>query len=120
MAGFFDDNVEPVGLLEFRSNAYREMTVAGFEKEGTPIALVWYNDRIPDDNFIWDIVSLRIKGRNFRDPVCVEMISGKVFGINEPDWENDGEDVIFKKLPVWDSVMMIAERSKVGLGERPE
>ena len=58
---------------------------------------------------------MTVRGRNYKDPVYVEMISGKVFEIDETDWENKGDDVVFKKLPVWDSVMMIAERSKVEL-----
>lgn len=115
MAAFFDDKVKAEGELDYSSNAYRKMTVAGFEKEGTPVALVWYKDRIPDDNFEWDIVSLTIKGKNYRDPVYVEMISGKVYEIDKSDWENKGDNVVFKKLPVWDSVTMIAERSKVPL-----
>ena len=52
---------------------------------------------------------------NKRYPVYVEMISGKVYEIDKSDWENKGDDVVFKKLPVWDSVTMIAERSKVPL-----
>jgi polysaccharide biosynthesis protein PslG len=120
MVSFFDDTVQPIGELEYSSNAYRKMTVAGFQKDNTPVVLVWYNDRIPDDDLKWDLVNLTIRGRNYKDPVYVEMISGKVFEIDKPDWENKGEDVVFKKLPVWDSVMMIAERSKVEFGEKPE
>ncbi len=117
MASFFDDTVEPVGELEYTSNAYRKLTVAGFKKEGTPIALVWYKDPVPDDDMKWDLVTLTVKNTNFKDPIYVEMVSGKVFEINQSDWENKGTDIVFKKLPVWDSVVMIAERSEVQVKE---
>jgi hypothetical protein len=113
MAGFFDDTVEPTGILEYSSNAYRKLTVAGFKKEETPVALLWYNDQIPGDEMKWDLITLTIKNTNFKDPVYVEIVSGKVFEIESTDWENKGGDVVLRKLPVWDCVIMIAERSKV-------
>ena len=115
MVSFFDDTVEATGEMEYTSNAYRKMTVAGFRKEGNPVALVWYKDQIPGDELKWDLVSLTVKEMNFKDPVYVEMISGKVYEINKSDWENKGVDVVLKNLPVWDSVVMIAERSQVKL-----
>ena len=115
MAGFFDDLVVPAGEVEHTSNAYRKITVAGFNKQETPVRLIWYNDRIPDDKLEWDLVNITIKGTSFKDPVYVEMISGKVFDINSADWENRGKDVVLRNLPVWDSVIMIAERAQVSL-----
>ena len=91
------------------------MTVAGFEKEGSPVVLIWQKDRIPGDDFNWDLTQITIDGVNFNDPVYVEMISGKVYEIGKADWENKGTDLVLKNLPVWDSVMMIAERSHVEL-----
>jgi len=113
MVSFFDDTVEAIGEMEYTSNAYRKMTVAGFRKEGNPVALVWYKDQIPGDELNWDLVSLTVKKMNFKDPVYVEMISGKVYEIDKLDWENKGADVVLKNLPVWDSVVMITERSQV-------
>ena len=115
MAGFFDDTVDAEGMLEFETNAYREITVAGFKKEESPVVLLWYHDRIPDDELQWDAVGLTIQNTNFNDPVYVEMISGKVFEIDKSDWENSGKDLRFKKLPVWDSVIMIVERNQISL-----
>jgi len=113
MVNFFDDTVDPVGELEYVSNAYRKMTVAGFRKGDSPVALVWYKDQVPGDELKWDLVGLTIREVNFKDPVYVEMISGKVYDIDESDWENRGNDVELKRLPVWDSVVMIAERANV-------
>jgi hypothetical protein len=115
MVSFFDDSVKPVGELKYSSNAYRELSVAGFKKNNSPLALIWYKDQIPGDEMKWDIVTLTIKNDNFQDPVVVEMISGKVYEIDRSDWENKGKDVVFKNLPVWDSVMMIAERSQISM-----
>jgi polysaccharide biosynthesis protein PslG len=115
MFGFFDDMVESVGIMSYESNSSRMMTVAGFKKEGTSVALIWYKDQIPGDNLKWDLVNISIKGMSFTDPVYVDMITGKVYEIDKTAMKNKGDDVLFKKLPVWDSPIMIAERSQVKL-----
>ncbi|MBD0777813.1 glycoside hydrolase [Maribacter sp. ANRC-HE7] len=115
MASFFDDSVIAVGELEYDSNSYRKLTVAGFKKENTSAVLAWYSDRIPDDELKWDIIHLDIKDTRFKDPVYVEVISGKVYEIAKSDWEVNGEDTKFKNLPMWDSPVMIAERQEVDL-----
>jgi hypothetical protein len=119
MVSVFDDSVVPEGALNFTSNWPREMTIARFKKGNHPIVLLWFKDRIPDDEFKWDLVNLTLKDVNFSDPVYVEMISGKVYEIGKTDWENKGPDVVLRNLPVWDSVMMIAERSQVNLKSDP-
>jgi len=125
LAGFFDDKVKPVGLLKGTSSCPREITVPGFEKEGTSVGLLWYGDKIPSDALKWDPVDLTIQGASFRDPLYVEMITGKVHELDRSSRRKDPKAVSFTKLPVWDSPMMIVERSKVDLkrprsGPRPQ
>ncbi len=115
MVGFFDDAVKPVGELEYDSTSPRKMTVAGFQKEGTSVVLVWYKDQIPSDELKWDPIDLTIKKATFKDPVYVEMITGKVYEIDKSNWKAQGDGVVFKQLPVWDSPMMIAERTQVAM-----
>jgi hypothetical protein len=113
MASFFDDTVIAMGELEYQSNSSRGITVAGFKKEETPVVLIWYKDQIPSDNIEWDPVDIEIKGTNFIDPVYVEMITGKVYEIDKASFKTNGGDVKFESLPLWDSPIMIAERSQV-------
>jgi hypothetical protein len=55
------------------------------------------------------------KARQLRRKPYVEMITGKVCEIDQSNWKNDGPHIRFEKLPVWDSPVMIAERSLVEL-----
>ncbi|HYW77961.1 MAG TPA: hypothetical protein VE890_00220, partial [Thermoguttaceae bacterium] len=41
MMNFFDDAVSPVGILQYESDSPRKITVAGFNKAGTSVALLW-------------------------------------------------------------------------------
>lgn len=115
MASYFDDSADALGELKYESNTSRKMTVAGFEKKGIPVALIWYKDQIPGDDLKWDLVDVKIKSVTFTDPVYVEMISGKVFEIDKSKVKNKGGDTVFEKLPVWDSPIMISERSEIDL-----
>ncbi len=113
MASFFDYSVEPKGMIDYYSNTSRSLTVAGFEKDKSPVVLLWYDDQIPTDDLKWDNLSLTMKNINFKDPVYVEMITGKVFDLPKQSWSNEGENVRFERLFVWDSPMMLVEREQV-------
>ena len=115
MMSFFDDAVKPVGILEYESNSPRTLTVAGFEKAGTSVALLWYSDEVPSDDLTWDKVDVTIKGVTFQDPVYVEMITGKVFELDKSAWKTEGGNTTLTQLPMWDSPMMLAERAQVDL-----
>jgi len=116
MVSFFDDEVTAIGEMEHSSDSPRKMSVAGFEKKGKPVVLVWYNDQTPSDELTWDLVSLTIRNAGFNDPVYVEMITGKVYELEKPNITRNGNDTMFRNLPVWDSPVMIADRDLVELG----
>ncbi len=118
MVSFFDDMVRPVGLSDYKSDSERKITVASFKKEEYPVILLWYSDQIPSDDLKWDTVNLTVNGVTFNDPVYVEMITGRVYEIDRSNVKCKGGNVMFKKLPVWDSPIMITERQLVNL--KPE
>ena len=115
MMTFFDDAVKAVGLLECETVAKRKPTVAGFEKAGTPVALLWYGDRVPSGELVWEPADLTIKGAAFKAPVYVEMITGKVFELAAGSWTSEGGNTRLAQVPLWDSPVMLAERAQVPL-----
>jgi len=115
MTAFFDNAVQPTGLLAYETGLKRTLEVAGFEKAGTPAVLLWYNDQVPGDALTFDSVALRVKGVTFKDPVYVEMITGKVYELEAGSWSVAAGDTSFKQLPVWDSPILLAERGQVPL-----
>ena len=85
-----DDAIKPVGMLEYESNSPRKLTVAAFEKARTSVALGWYTDQVPRDELAWDRITVTVKGVTFRNPVCVEMITGKVYELDKSAWTSAG------------------------------
>ena len=136
MFSFFDDGVKPVGsvqagfqVLESRmpqfdppscdrpsTNAVpRQVAVARFEKAGTPVLLVWYAHRIPSDALVFDTVRFSTPGVAFRDPVWMDMITGRVYEIDAKDFETRDGTTVFTRLPLWDSPILLVERGQVEL-----
>ena len=115
LTAFFDHAVVPTGLLAYESDTQRKMEVAGFKKNDLALVLAWFNDRKPDDTLAWEPIKLTIKGIVFKDPVYVEMITGRVFELSHETWRVVGDNTEFAQLPMWDSPVMLVERTQVQL-----
>ena len=103
-----------VGHLNHESNTPRRLTVAGIErqKDGTLVgAVVWQNDRIPSDNLAFEPIELWIEGLSLKDPVLIEMITGRIYALPKYHGHSSDGRMKFTGLPVWDSPVVILERS---------
>ncbi|MDO5580740.1 MAG: glycoside hydrolase [Planctomycetia bacterium] len=115
--GYFDDTVEPVEFAKYQASIDRPITIGRFEKNKTPILVIWFGDEIPSDSLQWDKVNLTVNGVSFKDPVYVELISGKILSLDKI-WKSSKENAEFKSLPVWDSPMMIVERDQIKIFDK--
>ncbi len=112
--GFFDSTVKPVEVAEINASTNRLVTVGKFDKGGTSILVLWYGDKIPSDDVCWDKIDLTVKKVTFKDPVYIELITGKVYNIDaKASWKSVDGTTTFKGLPVWDCPMMVVERDQI-------
>lgn len=49
----------------------------------------------------------------FKEPVYVDMVSGKIYEFSKENWENKEGGSVFRKLPIYDSVILIAEKALI-------
>lgn len=115
--GFFDDTVEPVEFAKYQSNTERPITIARFQKSKSPVLVIWYGDQIPSNSLSWDKVDLTIEGVSFKNPVFVELVTGKILSLDKI-WNSDNGKTTFKSLPVWDSPIMILEKNQIDIREK--
>ena len=113
LVNVLDGSVSSTGFLDYTAHTLRKISVAGIKNDQLFGVLLWYNDRIPSDDLKRDLVDITIKGISFKDPVYVEMITGKVYEIPRYNRRIIDNDTKFQDLPLWDSPVMIAERSQV-------
>lgn len=108
-----DSTFLPQGLLQYMTNGTRSLTVAGFEKKNKQMVAFWFDDKIPTDEWVFVERELFVEAVRFKRPMLVNLLTGKVYKIEVADWKTDARGTFFKKLPVWDSPMLIVEKSQV-------
>lgn len=126
MVNLFGGELRPAGRLGFQTNTPRRLTVAGIEDGGEKCvgALVWQSDRVPGSSLLFEPVELWIEGLALRDPVLVELITGRIYALPKYHGSTGGGRMKFTGLPLWDSPVAIIERSALPagtetLGNRP-
>ena len=111
----FDDTVKGEGIVPCtcrmvewadanERGCRRTFTAAKFSKGGLPIVALWQSDRIPGDSRSFDRASVAIPGVAFKEPVWVDLVTGRVCAL-------DG----FDRVPVWDAPVLIAERKAIDI-----
>lgn len=115
MVNLLHRGMKPAGRLEHRANTAREIAVAGIADAEDKLvgAMYWYSDRIPGDALTWDGVELSVEGLSLSDPVLVEPVTGRVYALPLPHGSRIGGRMKLTGLPVWDSPMLLLERSAV-------
>ncbi len=104
------------GRLACRANTARETVVVGIRRNDRTVgAMVWLSDRVPGDEQQWEEIELTIESLSLKDPVLVEPITGRVFALPVLHGSRIGGRMKFTGLPVWDSPMLLLERSAVTL-----
>ncbi len=80
-------------------------------EKGGHIVTLWRSDANPGAKPEIEAVGLSLPGVRFTEPVWVEMLSGKVYAIDPLLWSQKDDEAEFRKLPVFDSPILIAEQA---------
>ena len=119
----FDDEALPTGVAEDlpaeitrradpRETGARTLTRASFARFGQTLHLFWYSDKRPSNSLEFDRVTLRVPG-GLRNPVWVDMITGRIGEIDPRDVRQEGGETVLTNLPMWDSPVLVANRTVV-------
>lgn len=105
----FDDTL--VRVKDFAASA-PQLALCAYRKNGSgaPVVAVWRNDAKPVDPDQTAPVDLVLTGLHFKNPVYVDLLSGKVYALPKP---SDG--FTFKQVPIYDSPILIAEKSAIAI-----
>lgn len=75
--------------------------------------MMWFDDQIPSDQLSWDNIELQIQDLEIKDPVLVDIITGRVYDVNKQTYRNVGGDLKLRNFPIWDSPMLLIERDSL-------
>jgi hypothetical protein len=130
VASVFDDNLIRIKHLEdthntnatlkkdevkFNSGTDRSIAIFGYEHKITKkqVFTIWNKEYIPLNTNIAKNLNITLFNSNFDQPVFVDMITGAIYEIPENQIEKKGNKTVFKQLPIYDSPILIADKSNL-------
>jgi hypothetical protein len=81
------------------------------------LVALWIDSRTPTNSSAKTPVTLEFPAGNFSSPVLVDLSTGRVYDLPTSSWKKNGTHYTFKDIPVYDSPVLIAERSLIPLAE---
>ncbi|MBN2296316.1 MAG: hypothetical protein JXM70_28050 [Pirellulales bacterium] len=116
LTAIFDDNLQRMPMLDPKVVARKGIkffAAAYSSKDAKPLLTIWRGNDIPDVKPEVQRLSLTLENVKFNEPVWIDLLSGRVFAINDSIWETTSKGTTFKSLPVYDSPVVICDRGVI-------
>lgn len=113
LAAIFDDNM--VLNTDFNYSTSKEsMSVYGFQDKNTGNQLValWLDGQNVTNSFKTTPVSLTVENINFKTPVWVDLMTGRIYEIPKSQYSKSKNSYTFN-IPLYDSPVLIAEKTNL-------
>jgi len=102
------------------SSTNKEITIVGMEKDSKVVGFfLWFGGEVPSDAIEREIVNLTVEGAELKDPVYVDMITGKIHNIKPVLFRGAqvGDRLRITGIPLWDGPILIINRSEINMGK---
>jgi len=109
----FDDTLRRVPDYPFTTTALRDVALSGYARagDGAQVVALWFHDSPPADANGVSLATFTLKAGKFTDPVLVDVRTGTVYAIPRDRWTQAAAGAVFRDLPVYDSPVLVAEKS---------
>jgi hypothetical protein len=116
----FDDTLERVKEPVIAVTYDKPTTCFAYRSKetGHNLIVLWDSSERPSDSFVTHPAQVEIKDLAIREPVWIDLVSGRVYELPTDRVEQDGQSTRFKDIPLYDAPVLIAEKAIV-LNERP-
>ncbi len=100
------------------SDSYTKDILCAFAYEDNetkkPSFVMWFGDTIPSNMNATMPVDVKLKGgATIKEPVWVDILTGGVYKIPADDVSRDGDTLLVKNLPLYDSPIVVVDKSMV-------
>jgi len=115
LTSIFDNTLQKIDSYAYQANNQQSMSVFAYENKYTnqQVVTLWFDGDIPSDSNSKTKVDFTFYQGQFDDPVYVDLRTGEVFEIPAKNWSKKGATYQFKEIPVYDSPVLIADKSNV-------
>lgn len=117
VTSIFDSSLQVLSNFPVTAKTDRSLSFYGIEDKisGENITAIWFDDEIPSEKNEFKKVDFAFSNANFRNPVYVDLRTGRVYEIPEKNWSRKGTHYQFVNIPVYDSPILIAEKSLLSI-----
>jgi len=117
----FDDTLPRIGEYPFTTTALRGVALSGYQRQpgGGQVVAYWFSDAPPAEANGVNLVDVTLPKGKFTEPMLVDLRTGHVHALPAGAWTQNEQGAIFRALPVYDSPMLLAEKSVLPLVSRP-
>lgn len=115
LASVFDNQLELTPDFKATTTAKESISVFGYQQKTgkKQVVSVWLDSKTPTNLFTTMPVDITIENGNFNNPVWVDLMTGQVYEIPQKQWRKTGTTYTFAGMPVYDSPVLIAEKSSI-------
>lgn len=114
ITSIFTPDMKAVDDVKVEGPENLRMTSYGLQKNGKNVGcMLWLSGNRPTSSLERTPMDVTVSGMQFTDPVYVDMLTGKVHDLKGVEKTVDGDVTVFKGLPVWDSPVLVVEKSAV-------
>jgi len=116
IAAVFDDTLTRIANFSHTASTSATLRVFGYTKTATSktVASIWFSGGgLPSDVNNFTDVNFTLTPTDIVDPVWVDMRDGTVRTIPAAAWSRSGNTCTFNNVPVYDSPILIADRSAI-------
>lgn len=114
----FDNSLELTPTVKITTTATESISAFGYQQNASrqkagkkQLVSVWLDSKTPDNLFRTTPIDVTIENGNFSTPVWVDLLTGHVYEIPQGSWKKNGTTYTFSNVPVYDSPVLIADRS---------
>jgi hypothetical protein len=113
----FDDTLEPIADYPAKTTSLRRVALHGYRRGpgGPQLVAFWFDDAPPCDARGITSIGLTLAAARFDDPVLIDVRTCNVHAIPRTDGPRRTPGYGFRKIPCYDSPMLIAERADVAV-----
>jgi len=117
LTSVLDHQMERLPVLPIEAKSDSSVALFAFRHKLTkaPMLFVWQDGSIPDNENTMTKATLEIGGITFKEPVLVDLYSGKVYAMPQSSYNARGTTYTFSELPVYDSPTVITDRASLQL-----
>ncbi len=113
----FDNSLTRIPDFSHTANTSISRRVFAYRKAvtGKTVATIWFSNATPSNSNALTPVNFTLSPADIDDPVWVDIRTGIVRSIPAAQWSRTGDSCTFTGIPVYDSPILIADRSAIPL-----